>query len=43
MAGGYARELDDIVDIHLRTVQIAAELDLPGGRPAVVQAGTPRP
>jgi acetoin utilization deacetylase AcuC-like enzyme len=43
MAGGYARELDDIVDIHLRTVQIAAELGLPGGRPAVVQAGAPRP
>lgn len=36
MAGGYARELDDVVAIHLRTVEIAAEVA------AVVQA-TPRP
>ncbi len=44
MAGGYARELDDIVDIHLRTVQIAADLAaLPGGRPGVVQGTTRRP
>ncbi len=44
MAGGYARELDDIVDIHLRTVEIAAGLAaLPGARPGVVQASTPRP
>ncbi len=44
MAGGYARELDDIVDIHLRTVQTAAELaGLPGGYPGVVQARAPRP
>lgn len=26
MAGGYAKEIDDIVDIHLRTVQVAAAL-----------------
>ena len=26
MAGGYARELDDVVDLHFTTVQIAAEL-----------------
>ena len=26
MAGGYARELDDVVEIHLRTVEIAAEV-----------------
>ena len=44
MAGGYARELDDIVDIHLRTVQIAAGMAaLPGGRPGVVQGTTRRP
>nr|WP_293175827.1 histone deacetylase [Nannocystis sp.] len=44
MAGGYARELDDIVDIHLRTVETAAELaGLPGGHPGVVQARAPRP
>jgi acetoin utilization deacetylase AcuC-like enzyme len=36
MAGGYARELDDVVAIHLRTVEIAAEVA------GVVQA-TPRP
>lgn len=36
MAGGYARELDDVVAIHLRTVEISAELA------GVVQA-TPRP
>ena len=38
MAGGYARELDDIVDIHFRTVEIAAAIA--GGR--VVQASTAR-
>ena len=49
MAGGYAREVDDIVDIHLRTVEIAAALaqeareGLPGAVPGVVQASTPRP
>lgn len=44
MAGGYARELDDIVDIHLRTVQIAAEIAaLPGARPGVVQGSSLRP
>jgi hypothetical protein len=26
MAGGYAREVDDTVDIHLQTVRCAAEL-----------------
>lgn len=26
MAGGYAKELDDVVEIHLKTVSIAAEL-----------------
>ena len=26
MAGGYARELDDVVEIHFRTVSLAAEL-----------------
>jgi acetoin utilization deacetylase AcuC-like enzyme len=36
MAGGYARELDDVVAIHLRTVEISAALA------GVVQA-TPRP
>jgi hypothetical protein len=25
MAGGYAREISDIVKIHLQTIQIAAE------------------
>lgn len=39
MAGGYARELDDIVDIHFRTVEIAAAIA--GAR--VVQASTARP
>jgi acetoin utilization deacetylase AcuC-like enzyme len=49
MAGGYAREVDDIVDIHLRTVEIAAQLareareGLPGAAPGVVQASAPRP
>jgi acetoin utilization deacetylase AcuC-like enzyme len=36
MAGGYARELGDVVDIHLRTVEVAA------AHASVVQA-TPRP
>jgi hypothetical protein len=25
MGGGYARAVDDIVDIHLQTIQIASE------------------
>jgi acetoin utilization deacetylase AcuC-like enzyme len=37
MAGGYAREVEDIVDIHLQTVRIAAEL---AGRWAGHGAGT---
>lgn len=39
MAGGYARELDDIVDIHYRTVEIAAAM----ARAGVVQASSSRP
>ena len=37
MAGGYAREVEDIVDIHLQTVRIAAQL---AGRWAGHGAGT---
>ncbi len=39
MAGGYAREVDDIVDIHFRTVEIAAAMAARG----VVQTTPPRP
>ena len=39
MAGGYAQDIDDIVDIHLRTVEIAASMAALG----VVQASAPRP
>ena len=39
MAGGYARDIDDIVDIHFRTVEIAAAMAVRG----VVQASSSRP
>ncbi len=38
MAGGYAHDIDDIVDIHLRTVEIASM-----AAAGVVQASTSRP
>ena len=41
MAGGYARDIDDIVDIHYTTVELAARLAGPPA--AVVQATPPRP
>ncbi len=41
MAGGYAHDIDDIVDIHYTTVELAARLAGPPG--AVVQATAPRP
>ncbi|HEY0138449.1 MAG TPA: histone deacetylase, partial [Nannocystis sp.] len=39
MAGGYAQDIDDIVDIHFRTVEIAAAMAVGG----VVQASSSRP
>jgi acetoin utilization deacetylase AcuC-like enzyme len=33
MAGGYARAIEDIVDIHFRTVCLALERSAPGARP----------
>jgi hypothetical protein len=31
MGGGYAREVNDVVDIHLQTIQIAAQMAIRAG------------
>jgi acetoin utilization deacetylase AcuC-like enzyme len=45
MAGGYARDTEDTVDVHVRTIRVAAEMarTRPGGSAAEARQGAPLP